>query len=63
MRGYFSDREYAPEEFARKEENRQWGSVLLAAIGESAAAGAISQNDVRRIYNYYFVRGKINGYF
>ena len=61
VRGYFSNREYAPEEFARKEENRQWGGVLLAAIGQSAAAGVISQNGVRPVRNYHFVRGKVNG--
>ena len=61
VRGYFSDREYAPEEFARKEENRQWGSVLLAAIGESAAAAVHSQNEIRPVSGYDFVQGKING--
>lgn len=60
-RGYFTDREYKPEEFARKEKRRQWGSVLLAIIGESAAAAVNSQDDVRPTRKYDFVKGKING--
>ncbi|MCW1830297.1 hypothetical protein OLZ31_26310 [Enterobacter asburiae] len=60
-RGYFTDREYEPEEFDRKEMSRQWGSVMLAIIGESAAAAVNSQDDVRPTRKYDFVKGKING--
>jgi hypothetical protein len=60
-RGYFSDREYDLEMFARQESYRQWGSVLLAMIGESAAATVTSQNENRESNAYDFVRGQING--
>lgn len=61
-RGFFTDREYEPEEFVRKERSRHWGSVLLAVIGESAAAAAVnSQDDIRQTDVYDFVKGKVNG--
>ncbi|WP_330985138.1 MULTISPECIES: putative type VI secretion system effector [Enterobacterales] len=61
VRGYFTDREYEPEEFSRQESRRQWGSVLLAMIGESAAASVNSQEQTRMSDGYDFVKGKING--
>lgn len=60
-RGFFSDREYEPEEYKRNERNRLWGSVILAAVGESAAAAVHSQDDIREADVYDFVKGKING--
>ncbi|MDH2067438.1 putative type VI secretion system effector [Pantoea sp. GD03673] len=60
-RGFFSGREYEPEEFERNESNRLWGSVILAAVGESAAAAVHSQDDIREADVYDFVKGKING--
>ncbi|EMC4272047.1 hypothetical protein VEL60_004100, partial [Cronobacter sakazakii] len=60
-KGYFTDREYEPDEFTRQESQRQWGSVLLAAIGESAAATVNAQDSVRESHTYDFVQGKING--
>ncbi|MGR7118233.1 putative type VI secretion system effector [Klebsiella aerogenes] len=60
-RGYFSYKEYQPEETARQEANQQLGSVLLAAIGESAAASVNSQGETRFSSAYDFVKGKING--
>ncbi|HAU5564076.1 TPA: hypothetical protein JD264_09740 [Serratia fonticola] len=60
-RGFFTDREYEPEEFDRKEKNRLWGSVILAAVGESAASAVHSQDDIREADAYDFVKGKVNG--
>ncbi|EGT4350401.1 hypothetical protein DOX58_07370 [Cronobacter sakazakii] len=60
-KGYFTDREYEPDEFTRQESQRQWGSVLLAAVGESAAATVNAQDSVRESHTYDFVQGKING--
>lgn len=59
-KGYFTDREYESDEFARQESHRQWGSVLLAAIGDSAAASVNAQDSIRESHTYDFVQGKIN---
>lgn len=61
VKGYFSAREYEPDEFARQESRRQWGSVLLAAIGESAAATVNAQDEIRSADVYHFIQGKIDG--
>jgi len=60
-RGFFTDREYEPEEYDRKSKGRMWGSVILAAVGESAAAAVHSQDDIRETDVYDFVKGKVNG--
>ncbi|MDH2067450.1 putative type VI secretion system effector [Pantoea sp. GD03673] len=60
-RGFFTDREYETEEFVRKERSRHWGSVLLAVIGESAAAAVSSQGEIRQTDVFDFVKGKVNG--
>ncbi|MDB6375104.1 putative type VI secretion system effector [Photorhabdus bodei] len=61
VRGYFSDREYDPAAFARKEERDQFGALLLAMAGNSAGAAVTSQTQVRLGDICDFVRGKING--
>ncbi|WP_434525927.1 putative type VI secretion system effector [Photorhabdus asymbiotica] len=59
--GYFTDREYDPEAFARKEERDQYGALLLAMAGNTSAAAINSQTSVRMWDVCDFVRGKING--
>ncbi|TQQ86769.1 hypothetical protein EYS39_17540 [Cronobacter sakazakii] len=59
VKGYFSAREYEPDEFARQESRRQWGSVLLAAIGESAAATVNAQDEIRSADVYHLFRAKL----
>ncbi|AKH65674.1 MULTISPECIES: putative type VI secretion system effector [Photorhabdus] len=61
VRGYFSDREYDPAAFARKEERDQYGALLLSMIGNSSAAAVTSQTQVRLGDVCDFVQGKING--
>ncbi|PQQ36417.1 hypothetical protein C6H68_19455 [Photorhabdus luminescens] len=61
VKGYFSDREYDPEEFARREENRQFGALLLAMLGNSSQAAVNLRTDVRLSEICHFVQGKING--
>ncbi|WP_391527974.1 putative type VI secretion system effector [Photorhabdus akhurstii] len=59
--GYFTDREYDPVAFARKEEQNQFGALLLSMAGNSAGAAITSQTEDRRSDVCDFVRGKING--
>ncbi|MGV7963952.1 putative type VI secretion system effector [Photorhabdus tasmaniensis] len=59
--GYFTDQEYDPEEFARQEERDQFGALLFAMMGNSAAAAATSRTKERPADACHFVRGKING--
>ncbi|MCW7549680.1 hypothetical protein OO184_17500 [Photorhabdus sp. APURE] len=59
--GYFTDREYDPVAFARKEERDQYGALLLAMVGNSSGAAVTSQTSVRVSDACDFVRGKING--
>ncbi|MFD3248002.1 putative type VI secretion system effector [Rahnella aquatilis] len=59
--GYFTDREYAPEEFAQQETSDQVGGLLLAITGNAAASAVTSQSRVRQDDASDFVRGKING--
>ncbi|MBS9435458.1 putative type VI secretion system effector [Photorhabdus hainanensis] len=59
--GYFTDREYDPVAFTRKEERNQFGALLLAMAGNSAGAAITSQTEDRRSDVCDFVRGKING--
>ncbi|WP_118985164.1 putative type VI secretion system effector [Photorhabdus sp. CRCIA-P01] len=59
--GYFTDREYDPEAFSRKEERDQAGALLLAMIGNTTGAAVTSQSQVRMNAPSDFVRGKING--
>ncbi|NHB90243.1 putative type VI secretion system effector [Photorhabdus tasmaniensis] len=61
VRGYFTDREYDPAAFARKEERDQYGALLLAMVGNTSAAAVTSQTQVRVSDVCDFVRGKING--
>ncbi|MGV7963951.1 hypothetical protein QPK13_23705 [Photorhabdus tasmaniensis] len=61
VKGYFSDQEYDPEEFARQEERNQFGALLLAMMGNSAAAAATSRTKERLGEKCHFVQGKING--
>ncbi|MFD0708282.1 putative type VI secretion system effector [Photorhabdus akhurstii] len=61
VKGYFSDREYDPEEFARREENRQFGALLLAMLGNSSQAAVNLRTEVRLSEICHFVQGKING--
>ncbi len=61
MRGYFSDREYDPAAFARKEERELYGALLLSIAGNTSAAAINSQTKVRESDTCDFVRGKING--
>ncbi|RAX11852.1 putative type VI secretion system effector [Photorhabdus bodei] len=59
--GYFTDREYDPEGFARQEKRAQVGALLLAIAGNAAAAAVTSQSRERMSDPSDFVRGKING--
>lgn len=59
--GYFSDREYDREAFARKEANDQVGSLILAMAGNTAGSAVTGQSKVRQNDLCHFVRGKING--
>ncbi|WP_313105187.1 putative type VI secretion system effector [Pseudescherichia vulneris] len=59
--GYFTAREYAPEEFAREEASDQVGSLLLAITGNAAGSAVTGQSKVRQDDRCDFVRGKING--
>nr|WP_238399421.1 putative type VI secretion system effector [Photorhabdus bodei] len=61
VRGYFSDREYDPAAFARKEERELYGALLLSIAGNTSAAAINSQTKVRESDTCDFVRGKING--
>ncbi|TDB44167.1 putative type VI secretion system effector [Photorhabdus khanii] len=61
VRGYFTDREYDPAAFARKEEREQYGALLLAMAGNTSAAAVTSQTRVRVSDVCDFVQGKING--
>lgn len=59
--GYFTEREYDPEEFARLEASNQAGSLLLAMTGNAAGSAVTGQSDIRQDDRCDFVRGKING--
>ncbi|MFD3248001.1 putative type VI secretion system effector [Rahnella aquatilis] len=59
--GYFTAREYEPDEFARLEEQNQIGGLLLAMTGNAAASSVTSQSRERKNDACDFVRGKING--
>ncbi|MFD3248000.1 putative type VI secretion system effector [Rahnella aquatilis] len=59
--GYFTDREYDPEEFARQEASDQVGSLLLAIAGNVAGSAVTGQSNIRKNDACDFVRGKING--
>ena len=59
--GYFQEREYDPEAFAKHEENEQVGTLILAMIGNTAGSAVTSQSSVRVKSYCNFVRGKING--
>lgn len=59
--GYFTDREYDPEEFAKQETSAQVGSLLLAATGNAAGSAVTGQSKIRIKDACDFVRGKING--
>ncbi|MCW7549670.1 hypothetical protein OO184_17450 [Photorhabdus sp. APURE] len=59
--GYFTDREYDPAAFARKEERELYGALLLSIAGNTSAAAINSQTKVRESDTCDFVRGKING--
>ncbi|MCW7550830.1 hypothetical protein OO184_23585 [Photorhabdus sp. APURE] len=59
VKGYFTDREYDPVAFARKEERELYGGLLMALSGNTS--GSNSQTNVRRGDVCDFVRGKING--
>lgn len=59
--GYFTDREYDPEEFARQEASNQVGSLLLAMTGNTAGSAVTGQSQIRKDDACDFVRGKING--
>ncbi|KER03508.1 hypothetical protein LGZ99_08485 [Photorhabdus temperata] len=61
VRGYFSDREYNPEEFARQEENRQFGALLLAMAGNTSQSAVNLRTEDRLSERSHFVQGKING--
>lgn len=61
VKGYFTDREYEPDEFSRQEAHRQWGSILQAIFGDSVAASINAQNEVRKNNSYDFIQGEING--
>ncbi|KGM28307.1 hypothetical protein KS18_10495 [Photorhabdus luminescens] len=61
VKGYFSDRKYDPEEFARREENRQFGALLLAMLGNSSQAAVNLRTEGRLSKICHFVQGKING--
>ncbi|MFD0708283.1 putative type VI secretion system effector [Photorhabdus akhurstii] len=57
--GYFTDREYDPAAFARKEKRELYGGLLLAIAGNTS--GSNFQTKVRESDSCDFVRGKING--
>ncbi|MEB5920605.1 putative type VI secretion system effector [Franconibacter daqui] len=59
--GYFTEREYDPEAFSRKEARNQVGALLLAITGNAAGSAVTGQSDVRVSDRCDFVRGKING--
>ncbi|TDB47671.1 putative type VI secretion system effector [Photorhabdus luminescens] len=59
--GYFTDREYDPAAFARREERELYGALLLSIAGNTSAAAINSQTKVRESDTCDFVRGKING--
>ncbi len=59
--GYFTDREYDPEGFARQEASEQMGSLLLAVTGNAAGSAVTGQSKIRIKDACDFVRGKING--
>ncbi|MCW7764688.1 putative type VI secretion system effector [Photorhabdus luminescens] len=61
VKGYFTEREYAPEEFARKEENEQFGALLIAMMGNISWSAVNLRTKIRLYNDYHFVRGKING--
>ncbi|PQQ23185.1 hypothetical protein C6H64_23060 [Photorhabdus luminescens] len=61
VKGYFADRKYDPEEFARREENRQFGALLLAMLGNSSQAAVNLRTEGRLSKICHFVQGKING--
>ncbi|WP_367298968.1 putative type VI secretion system effector [Hafnia alvei] len=59
--GYFQEREYDPEAFAKHEESEQVGALVLAMIGNTAGSAVTSQSSVRVKSYCDFVRGRING--
>ncbi|EBC8161528.1 hypothetical protein BWJ01_25175, partial [Salmonella enterica] len=59
--GYFTDREYDPEGFARQEASDQVGSLLLAVTGNAVGSAVTGQSKIRKNDACDFVRGKING--
>lgn len=59
--GYFTEREYNPEAFAREEERNQIGALLLAMTGNTAGSAVTGQSGIRQDDRCDFVRGKING--
>jgi len=59
--GYFTDREYDPEGFAKQEASEQVGSLLLAVTGNAAGSAVTGQSKTRIKNACDFVRGKING--
>lgn len=59
--GYFTEREYNPEGFAKQKASEQVGSLLLAITGNAAGSAVTGQSDIRQGDRCYFVRGKING--
>ncbi|WP_338464618.1 putative type VI secretion system effector [Franconibacter daqui] len=59
--GYFTDREYDPEGFAKQEASEQVGSLLLAVTGNAAGSAVTGQSKIRIKDACNFVRGKING--
>ncbi|MBS9430856.1 putative type VI secretion system effector [Photorhabdus akhurstii] len=61
VKGYFADRKYDPEEFAHREENRQFGALLLAMLGNSSQAAVNLRTEGRLSKICHFVQGKING--
>ncbi|ELY4574232.1 hypothetical protein SMZ97_001840 [Cronobacter turicensis] len=61
VKGYFTDREYDPEAFAREEDRNQVGALLVAMTGNAAGSAVTGQSDIRVSDRCDFVRGKING--
>lgn len=59
--GYFTEREYDPEGFARQVASEQVGSLLLAVTGNAAGSAVTGQSKIRKDDACDFVRGKING--
>lgn len=59
--GYFTDREYDPDGFAREEASDQVGSLLLAVTGNAAGSAVTGQSKIRKDDACDFIRGKING--